>query len=203
MWLVFDQLWGTPASVAMRRTFIATMRLMADFEREPVSQDASTAIERNYFLRDTIVRKFDEVRALADGVLLEFGPSRQQELALRDRVRRWQPQLRALFALRVASWNYRARLPGFQLPEPILLALKEFDDELTSALVEMANRLEGTSTGSGNNLEDALEHLEQIVAISAPQESQAMLATQLHTALVRARRAGQLADSLLQEIRRS
>jgi multidrug resistance protein MdtO len=127
----------------MRKTFIATIRLLVDFEKEPVSQDARTAIERNYFLRDSIVRNFDQVRALADVVLFEFGPSRQQELALRDKVRRWHPQLRALFALRVASWNYRALLPGFQLPEPVLLAMKEFDDELAIALVEMANRMEG------------------------------------------------------------
>jgi multidrug resistance protein MdtO len=203
MWLVFDQLWGTPASVAMSKTFIATIRLLVDFEKEPVSQDAKTAIERNYFLRDTIVRNFDQVRALADVVLFEFGLSRQRELALRDKVRRWHPQLRALFALRVASWNYRALLPGFQLPEPVLLAMKEFDDELAIALAEMANRIEGTSTRSGNNLQDALEHLEQMIAISAPQESQGMFATQLHTARVRARRAAQLADSLLQDIRRS
>jgi multidrug resistance protein MdtO len=203
MWLVFDQLWGTRAAVAMKKTFIATIRLLADFEREPVSQDTRTAIERNYFLRDTIVRKFDEVRALADVVLLEFGPCRQQELAERDKVRRWQPQLRALFGLRLASWNYRARLPGFELPEPVLQGVKEFDDELLSALIEMADRLDGASIGSGNNLKDALEHLEQMVAIWAPRESQGVPATQLHTALVRARRARQLADSLLQDIRRS
>jgi multidrug resistance protein MdtO len=192
MWLVFDQLWGTPASVAMRRTFIATIRLLVDFEREPVSEDAGAAIERNYFLRDTIVRNFDKVRALADVVLFEFGPSRQQELALRDKVRRFHPQLRALFALRVTSWNYRAVRPGFLLPEPVLVAMKEFDDELATALAEMANRMEGTSTRSGDNLKDALEHLEQMVATWAPQESQGMLATQRHTARVRARRAGQL-----------
>jgi hypothetical protein len=88
-------------------------------------------------------------------------------------------------------------------PKRILLAMRDFDDELASALVEMANRMEGTSTRSGNNLKDALEHLEQMVAISAAQESQGMLATQMRTASVRARRAEQLADSLLQDIRRS
>ena len=143
------------------------------------------------------------MRALADVVLLEFGPSRQHGLALRDEVRRWQPQLRSLFALRVASWNYRARLPGFEVPKPILLALKEFDEELAAALVEMAKQLEGTPTGRGNSLKGALDHLEQMVAISAPEASQGMLAAQLHTALVRTRRAEQLADSLLEEIHRS
>ena len=31
MWLVFDQLWGAPAAVEMRKTFISNLRLLAQF----------------------------------------------------------------------------------------------------------------------------------------------------------------------------
>ena len=113
MWLIFDQLWSAPASVEMRRVFISTLRLLAQFAREPVSADLRSAIQRTSALHDTINTKFDNVRSLADGVLLEFGPSRRDDLALRDRIRRWQPQLRALFIMRVASLKYRLQLPGF------------------------------------------------------------------------------------------
>ncbi len=34
MWLIFDQLWSARASVAMRKTFISTLRLLAQFARE-------------------------------------------------------------------------------------------------------------------------------------------------------------------------
>jgi hypothetical protein len=65
---------------------------------------------------------FDTVRALADGVLFEFGPSRQQNLAVRDRIRRWGPKLRALSLTRIALLKYRFQLPDFELPEPVRLA---------------------------------------------------------------------------------
>ena len=36
MWLVFDQLWGAPAAVEMKRAFISTLRLLAQLAREPL-----------------------------------------------------------------------------------------------------------------------------------------------------------------------
>ena len=85
MWLIFDQLWSAPASVEMRRTFISTLRLLAEFTR-------------GADLHEKINAQFDKVRSLSDGVLLEFGPARRENLALRDRIRRWQPQLRVPFS---------------------------------------------------------------------------------------------------------
>ena len=114
MWLVFDQLWSAPAAVQMRKTFISNLRLVAQFAREPVSKDLNTAMARSLALRETINTNLDKVRALADGVLFEFGPSRGQDLALRDRIRQWQPSLRMLFILKIATWKYRARPPRFR-----------------------------------------------------------------------------------------
>ena len=94
MWLVFDQLWGASAGVEMRRVSISLFRLLAQLAREPVSGDIRVAIKRGDALRETLNADFDKVRSLADGVLFEFGPSRQPDLALRDHIRRWQPQLR-------------------------------------------------------------------------------------------------------------
>ena len=44
MWLVFDRLWGAPAIVEMKRSFVSNLRLMAQFAREPLSRDLRTAI---------------------------------------------------------------------------------------------------------------------------------------------------------------
>jgi multidrug resistance protein MdtO len=120
MWLVFDQLWGEHAALEMRKAFLSGLRLLAQLAREPVSNDPRTAIERSDALREMINTNFNNVRSLADGVLFEFGPSRQQDLALRDRIRRWQPQLRVLFVMRIASLNYRLQLTAFELPERVL-----------------------------------------------------------------------------------
>src|SRR5262249_9490917 len=139
MWLVFDQLWGAPAAVEMRRAFISTLRLLGQFAREPLSKDLKTAAESGYSLRDRISKNFDGVRALGDAVLFEFGSSRQQDLAWRTRILRWQAQLRAIFMMRIALWKYRAQLPGFELPEAVLSAQKAFDDQSAETLNRIAD----------------------------------------------------------------
>ena len=144
MWLAFDWLWSAPAGVEMKKTFIAAIRSLAQLAREPVLSDQSAAIERSYALRETINAQFDKVRSLADGVLFEFGPSRQQDLALRNRIRQWQPQLRTLFLMRIASLKYRLQLAGFELPERILISLKTYDACSAGLLDALANCIEGT-----------------------------------------------------------
>jgi multidrug resistance protein MdtO len=145
MWLAFDRLWSVPAGVEMKRTFVSAIRSLAQLAREPVSSDRRIAIERSYALRETINAQFDKVRSLADGVLFEFGPSHQQDLALRERIREWQPQLRTLFLMRIASLKYRLRLSGFELPERILISLREYDNRSAELLDDMAGWIEGTA----------------------------------------------------------
>jgi len=163
MWLVFDQLWSSPAGVEMKRRFVLTFRLLAQLAREPVSTDIQAMTKRIYALRESIDNEFNQVRALADGVLFEFGPSRQQDLAMRDHIRHWQPQLRTLFIMRIASLKYRLQVPGFELPEPIRLAQQAYDDRSAQMLDEMAGRIEGSVPQAGTASEDAFELLEKTV----------------------------------------
>ena len=200
MWLVFDRLWGVPAAVAMKKGFISTLRLTAQFAREPISENLRTAIERGFSLRDAIETAFENVRALADQVLFEFGPSRERNLALRDRIRRWQPQLRALFVLHISTWNYRVRLPGFDLPDAMHSAQREFDEEFARILEGMANQLEGKPAEAPDNFSNSLQHLEQSVGIYAATQSQPTLATGLQNVLARNRRIRAVTCALAQEI---
>jgi multidrug resistance protein MdtO len=175
MWLIFDQLWGAPASVEMRKAFISTLRLLAQFTREPVSADIRSAIQRTSALRDTINTKFDNVRALADGVLLEFRPSRRHDLALRDRIRRWQPQLRALFIMRGAALKYRLQLPGFVMPEAAILPLQTYDECSAQMLENMADRMEGKASPERPVSADSSALLEHIQESCRADESQELL----------------------------
>lgn len=159
MWLVFDQLWSSPAAAEMKKAFARSFRLLAQLVREPVSNDLRTAIERSYSLRETINAHFDSVRSLADGVLFEFGPSRRSNLKLRAYIRQWQPQLRTLFVLRIASWKYRTRLPGFELPDSIRLSQEAYDAVSARMLEEMADRVENPVSDSA----DGAEKLQQIL----------------------------------------
>jgi multidrug resistance protein MdtO len=162
MWLVFDQLWSTPAAVAMKKAFAGNLRLLAQLAREPVSKDLPTAIERSYTLRETINAEFDRVRSLADGILFELGPDRRSNLELRDRIRRWQPQMRTLFVMRVALLKYRLRLPGFELPEAVLLQQEAYDEQSAQMLEHIAARIELIAPPAENRAGDSRELLIRI-----------------------------------------
>jgi multidrug resistance protein MdtO len=196
MWLVFDQLWSAPVALEMQRAFISTLRLLAQFAREPLSKDLTVAAERAFSLREMINSSFEEVRALADAVLLETGPSRQQDLILRGRIERWQPQLRMLFIMRVALWRYRVRVSGFELPAPVDTAQQEFDEALADVMDGMADRSEGKTSQGKDDFEDAFEGLERTVRSYCCEGPQGLLAPELQAFLALSRRIADLTTSV-------
>jgi len=200
MWLVFDQLWAVPAGVEMKRTFISILRLLAQLAREPLSKDQRVAIERSYSLRETISAGFDQVRSQSDAVLFEFGRFREHDLALRDRIRRWQPQLRLLFVTRIALLKYRLQLTGFELPEAVRLAQQGFDNRLAETLEGMADRMEGKISQRQENLQDSLQPLEQAALASHPELPKEAPPAPPQTFLALSRRLEGLAIALDKEI---
>ena len=201
MWLVFDQLWGAPAWVAMKRTFITSVRMMAQLAREPVSTDLRIANDKYFSLRETIGDDIDRVRSAADGVLLEYGPSREEGMAWRRKILAWQPQLRILFLIQVALWKFRAGLPSYELPEPVHVAQKEFDDQTANMLDDMADRVEGKTPARETDLKDGLAHLDQAIEAFRSEHSQDTLAPQIQIYIFLSARAERLATSLNDAIR--
>jgi multidrug resistance protein MdtO len=200
MWLAFDQLWSTPVAAEMKGTFISTLRLLAQFAREPLSKDLRVAAERTVSLRETINSTFDEVRALADAVLLETGPSRRQDLALRSQILRWQPRLRVLFITRVALWRYRIRIPGFELPAPVAAAQQEFDEHLADVLDGMADRMSGKTSDRRNGFRSSIADLEKTIRTYDSGDSQRALPAQLGGFLSLSRKIASLTISLDNEM---
>ena len=198
MWLVFDQLWGAPAIVEMKNAFISLLRSLAKLARAPV--DLQDAIEQSHALRETINNGFDKVRALGDGVLLEFGPTRQQNLSWRSSIRAWQPQLRLLFITRVALFKYRLQLPGFELPGALRRAQQDFDEQLARTLERIADRLESKPSDSTDELEAAFARLTETVRSSSPAVQEGRLAQQVKTFAVLSERITNLALSLTKSI---
>jgi multidrug resistance protein MdtO len=169
--------------VETQRTFISSLRLLAELAREPVSRDPNVAVGRFYSLREMINRSFDQVRALTDALLFEFGRSRHEDLALRSRILRWQPQLRMLLLARLALWRYRVGIPGFELPAPVATAQREFDKGLAAVVDRMADRLEGKVSEGNNDFEDAFENLEKQVLSCCSTGPQGLPAAELQSFL--------------------
>jgi multidrug resistance protein MdtO len=82
-------------------------------------------------------------RSSPGDVLFEFGPSRQRDLETRERIRRWQPQFRTLFVMRIALLKYRLRVPGFEVPETVRRSQEAYDELCARALEQMADRVDG------------------------------------------------------------
>jgi multidrug resistance protein MdtO len=200
MWVVFDQLWAAPAVVQMRKRFISSVRLLAQFAKEPLSKDLRVATELSYSLREAINKNFEEARLLADGVLFEFGPSREQALSWRSRIIRWQPQLRILFLTRIALWKYRAQLPGFELPEAVRVAQQEFDRELAQKLDGIADRIEAKSSQEKDNFDNSFERLEQTIHSCCSEGPQKLLTAELQTFLALSRSIESLTTCLSKEL---
>jgi multidrug resistance protein MdtO len=200
MWLVFDQLWGTSAGREMKRTFILNLRMLARLAREPGSANIRVAVARSYSLRDTINKNLDKVRALADGVLFEFGPSRQQDLDLRNRIRKWLPEQRIIFLLRITLLKYRLGLPGFVLPEAMRPAQEEFDSQFAEVLENMANRMEGRIGNRPDRFEHAFERLQEAARICQAEPGQGALTAYLPTFLALSRTITELTMSLDREL---
>jgi multidrug resistance protein MdtO len=202
MWLVFDQIWGDRAALEMRKTFISGLRLLAQLAREPTSSDPRIARATTSALRETIAANFDLVRSLADGVVFEFGATRQHDLILRSHVLRWQPQLRILLTSRVALWRHRAQEPGFELPAAIEAVQQDFDYHQAAVLDGLADKLDGKPYQEDATFAASLEHLDQAVQTFISKESDEVLATRLQTLLSLCRRTESLTTALQEEILR-
>jgi multidrug resistance protein MdtO len=174
MWLAFDHLWARPAVVEMKKVFISVIRSLAQFLIEPRPGELQAEVERTFALREKINSQFDQVRAQADAVLFEFGSSRQQALALRSRIVACTPQLRTLFVIQTALVKYRFRLPGFELPESVYAALREFDVRMADKMESIADRMEGKPaqpidlTAPRDRLEEAIRaHPQELQTLSS------------------------------------
>lgn len=202
MWLVFDRLGSAPAISEMKKRFISVLRLLADFEKEPLSQNLRIATERGYSLREIIGGVFSEVRALGDAAVFEFGRDRQQNLALRDAIIRWHSQLRIVFVIRIALWKYRAQLGGFELPKELLAAQQAFDYQLAQRLSDLADRLEGKASAIETEAlsADALQQFEQTVRSHASASQSPAARERLDTFLSLYRQTESLLFTLDREI---
>jgi multidrug resistance protein MdtO len=200
MWVVFDKLWPTLAAVEMKKAFISNLRALAEFERQPFEGERKVAVESSYSLRETINSNFGKVRSLADGLLFEFGPTRQRDLMLRKQIREWQPQLRMLFLTRITLFKYRLQLTGFELPERVRALQLEFDGRLAAILETMAERMEERAPKEGHHYKEEFEHLEKVLDSSCTEASHQSIAVEMKTFLALSRTAKSLLMSLALEI---
>jgi multidrug resistance protein MdtO len=146
MGVFFDLLWVRNAVGEMQAVFAHNLEMFAELAEQLLLEDHIKAIRRIRQLRDQINAGFQAVSAQSDAVLLEFGPSRQQKLQIREDFRRWQPAIRTLLQVQVTSAQYLAQKPLSNLPDPVAQAGVAFERDIAQVMRAMASEVTGKPT---------------------------------------------------------
>jgi multidrug resistance protein MdtO len=163
MWFVFETLGSKPAVQVMRELFAENLHLMAEYAR-PWPQGKPPDLRKIRTLREKISQNFLAVNSQADAVLFEIGRSRDQSLAVRARLRAWQPQVRSLFLMEAALLQYRLQVSPQDLPAPILRAATHFDNEVSALLEGIARAIRFKDAScQPHNIQMAHADLEQAI----------------------------------------
>ncbi len=187
MWLVFDRLQPTSATAQMVSVFCRNLNLLADLTLLNARRPDVALITNARRLRDIIYGNFSIVNAQADAVPFELGAKRNQHMAARDRIRRWQAMLRTFYLLELALLQYRAFGTAEKPSAELLAALEDFDQSCKRTLKDMAHYLE-IQQKPGEQREAEIERPQQL-AISAEEANNSSLsiANQLSGILIRLR----------------
>ena len=129
--------------------------------------------------------------------MLEFGGSREHNLAARSYLLRWQLQLRIIFVTRIALLRYLLRLPGFEVPEPLLQTQELADSQLSERLERLADRISDKEPPSVATYDTQLAVASSIISDSS---SDASLAPHSRSFLLLSSRITSLLTSLETDI---
>jgi multidrug resistance protein MdtO len=97
MWVVFDNVWPTPAIKEMTRILALNCRLLARLARIPRSSDHEARIDEFSALRERISAGFSSISAYADTVRFEVGKDQAAHMSEREQVLRSQAIAETLF----------------------------------------------------------------------------------------------------------
>jgi multidrug resistance protein MdtO len=143
MGLFFDLLWVKNPLEEMQAVFARNLEMFAELTEQVLEKDQIKAVRRIRLLRVQLNAGFQAVNAQSDAVLLEFGPSRQRKLQIREDIRRWQPSIRTLLLVQITAVQYLTLKPLKDLPDPIAQAGVAFEKDVARVMRAMASEVSG------------------------------------------------------------
>jgi len=143
MWLAYHSTGNASATEHMIESFCANLRAIAELGLQPGPEPPDEAMKRIRALRSQIGNNFQNVRAQADAVPLEFGAGRADGMANRALIRSWLPQLQTIYLVEVALMQHRVFGAEEHLPPDAQVAQLRFNEESASLLKQMADYIDG------------------------------------------------------------
>lgn len=141
MWLVYERLHPKTAVQQMMETFTLNLDLLGQLSEISISAEQPQSIAQVIRLRTRIYDNFGSVNAQADAIPFEIGPLRNQHMAARDRVRRWQAMLRSFYLLELALLQYTAFTMTQRLTEEAREQIRAFDLCCSERLTAMGEHM--------------------------------------------------------------
>jgi len=161
MWLVFDRLWVRDALQEMQSGFSRNLQSMAEIMELSHMKDRAETARHVLKLRDQINAGFSAVRAQADAVVFEFGPSRPRKLQIRDDIRRWQPTVQILLQVQVTFLQYLFELRFPDLPQTIAEAQTAFENDMTATIRVMSDEVAGKHPTAAPDIQQSAARLRE------------------------------------------
>ena len=148
MWLAFDQIWGAPAGVEMRRTFISTLRLLAQFSKQPASGDIPAVIQRSYPLsrNDQFVVRQGSIACRRRAIRIRSFTAAGSAISRPDPAMATEAS-NAFLNANCASRRSCATDP-VRSSQTVRFTLQEYDDHSSQVLEGIADRIEGSATAT-------------------------------------------------------
>jgi multidrug resistance protein MdtO len=163
MWLVFDRLWMRDALQEMEGIFARTLRLLAELIQQCEKEDPKDAVSHVAQLRDQINEGFNAVKAQADAVVFEFGPTRQRKLKIRNDIRRWLPTLGILLQVQITYLQYLFQTHATTLPPSIVQAQAAFEEDLASIARAMSDEVSGKIPPATPDVQSSAAKLREVI----------------------------------------
>ena len=168
MWLVFDHLWAQTSGAALRSSFLATLRNVANFK----AVSSMSALEANLRLTEEsskINRDFDKLRDLADFYAFESFPKRPNESLVNRSIRTLLPELRAFLLVKTGLLQQR----NLEVAGAENVLVREVEERVSSALHGLANAIEEGSPKQLSSWSLGAEELRARVSIEEAKSREA------------------------------
>jgi multidrug resistance protein MdtO len=161
MWAVFDRLWVGDALQAMQDVFSRNLQMLAELFEQSRKDKRQEAAMRALWLRDRIIKGFNAVEAHSDAVLLEFGPSRERKLKLRNDFKRWQPTLGVLLQVQITFLQHLSEMRFPELPAKITEAQIAFENDMAIIAQTLSDDVAGKVTSAAPDVQESAAALRQ------------------------------------------
>ena len=162
MWLIFDRLWVRNAQDEMQSSFARNLDMFAELTEQLLKEDRNEAVRRAF--ASCAINSMRASRRCArkpTRCFSSLAARAPRKLKIREDFRRWQPSLRTLLLVQIASAQYLMQRPLTELPEAVAKAHITFEKDIARVMRVLADEVRGKSCEAPPDIQASAANLHQ------------------------------------------